>query len=84
MAEQHAPQPSDMQRAASTYSLAALDQRRAAARAKYAHCTTMSAMITLSTPLPRIASNISATRMAGKDSWMSTMRISSASMRPPK
>jgi hypothetical protein len=42
-----------------------------------------SANTTLPTPLPRMASIINATRMAGKDSWMSTMRISSASIQPP-
>ena len=43
-----------------------------------------SAMITLSTPWPRMASRMSATRIAGNDSWMSTMRIKSASIQPPK
>ena len=42
-----------------------------------------SAMITLSVPLPSTAIRISATRIAGKPSWMSTTRISSCSKRPP-
>ena len=43
-----------------------------------------SATITLSVPRPRTAIRMSATRIAGKPSWMSTTRISSCSKRPPR
>ena len=43
-----------------------------------------SAVITLPVPCPSTAIRISAIRIAGNDSWMSTMRMISVSIRPPK
>ena len=64
---------------------AALDHRRGAHGARVAaHCTVTSATMILPTPWPSTASNTRAMRIAGKDSWMSAMRMMTASTLPPK
>ncbi len=40
--------------------------------------------MTLLVPWPSTAIRINAIRIAGNESWMSTMRMMSASVRPPK